>query len=160
VRLPLEVHWDRPLPEADRIAFDAAVTRFQSMLETVARAIHDPEYASLGAKIEAKPEAVKMLRMAGFARLWSYIQYNFVYLDRHPGLNWDGILEQYLPRIAAARSDAEYGKLLQQAVAPLKDGHTNVYPNVSECYRSARCDTDSVGTDRRQACGDDRRRAR
>jgi hypothetical protein len=50
MRLPLEVHWDRPLPEADRIAFDAALTRFQSMLETVARAFLDSEYASLGAE--------------------------------------------------------------------------------------------------------------
>jgi hypothetical protein len=77
-----------------------------------------------------------MLRMAGFARLWSYIKYNFVYLDRRPGLNWDGILEQYLPKIAAATSDVEYGKLLQQAVALLKDGHTNVFPNAADPHDS------------------------
>jgi C-terminal processing protease CtpA/Prc len=66
--------------------------------------------------------------MAGFSRLWSYIRYNFVYLDRRPELNWDGILEQYLPRIASAKDDFEYGRLLQQVVALLKDGHTGVYP--------------------------------
>jgi carboxyl-terminal processing protease len=67
--------------------------------------------------------------MAGFARLWSYIKYNFVYLDKRTGLNSDAMLDQYLPRIAAAKDDVEYGRILQEAVALLKDGHTNVYPN-------------------------------
>jgi hypothetical protein len=132
LKLPLEVHWDRPLPEADRIAFDAALTRFQATLETVARAFLDPAYVSLGSKIEPKPEALPILRMAGFARLWSTIKYNFVYLDKRPDVNWDGVLDRYMPRIAAAKDDVEYGRILQQAVALLKDGHTNVYPSAVE----------------------------
>jgi hypothetical protein len=95
-KLPVAVHWDRPLPSADLIAFDGAFTRFLSTLDTVARTFLDPAYVTLGKKIEAKPEALSMLRIEGFARLWSYVKYNFVYLDRRPGLNWDSVLEQYL----------------------------------------------------------------
>lgn len=135
-KLPVAVRWDRPLGSADLAAFDTALTRFLSTLDTVARTFLDPAYVTLGAKIEAKPEALSMLRMAGFARLWSYIRYNFVYLDRRPELNWDGVLEQYLPRIAAAKNDAEYGRILQEAVALLKDGHTGVYPNVTDPHDS------------------------
>lgn len=132
VQLPLEVHWDRPLPDADRIAFDATLARFQGLLETLARTLLDPTYVSLGDKIAPKPDALPMLRMAGFARLWSTIKYSFVYMDRRPDLNWDGVLEQYLPRIAAAHDDAEYGRILERAVALLKDGHTNVYPTAAD----------------------------
>jgi hypothetical protein len=132
VKLRIEIHWDRPLPEADRAAFDAGLARFQATLEDVGRRFLDPAYVQLGPKIEPKPEALPMLRMAGFARLWSYVKYNFVYIDRRPGLNWDGILEQYMPRIAKAKDDIEYGRILQHAVALLKDGHTNVYPTSVE----------------------------
>ncbi len=135
-KLPVAVRWDRPLSSADLSAFDGALTRFLSTLDTVARAFLDPAYVTLGTKIEAKPEALSMLRVAGFARLWSYVKYNFVYLDRRPGLNWDGVLEQYFPRIAAAQNDAEYGRILQQAVALLKDGHTGVYPNAVDPHDS------------------------
>jgi carboxyl-terminal processing protease len=129
VKLPLEVHWDRPLPDSDRVAFDAALARFQSTLETLARAFLDPAYVSFEPRIAPKPDALPILRMAGFARLWSYVKYNFVYLDRRPELNWDAVLDEYMPRIAAAKDDVEYGRILQRAVALLRDGHTNVYPN-------------------------------
>jgi C-terminal processing protease CtpA/Prc len=128
MKLPLEVHWDRPLPEADRIAFDAALTRFQGMLEMVARSALDPTYVSLEKKITPKPEALRMLRITGFTRLWSTIKYNFVYMDRRPELNWDAVLDEYMPRIAAAKDDVEYGRILERVVALLHDGHTGVYP--------------------------------
>jgi carboxyl-terminal processing protease len=129
LKLPLEVHWDRPLPESDRVAFDAALARFQSTLELLARTFLDPAYVSFDPRIAPKPETLPVLRMAGFARLWSYVKYNFVYLDKRPELNWDAVLDQYMPLIAAAKDDAEYGRILQRAVALLRDGHTNVYPN-------------------------------
>ncbi|HLK62398.1 MAG TPA: S41 family peptidase [Bryobacteraceae bacterium] len=129
LQLPLEVHWDRPLPADDRTAFDATLTRFQSTLEMLARTMLDPAYVSVSPKIEPKPEALPILRMTGFARLWSYVKYNFVYLDQRPDVNWESVLDRYMPRIAAAKDDEEYGRILQQAVALLKDGHTGVFPN-------------------------------
>ena len=132
LKLGIEVHWDRPMPDSDRVAFDAALTRFQTTLETLARTLLDPAFVSLGSKIEPKPEALPVLRMAGFARLWSFVKYNFVYLDRRPEVNWDAILEQYMPLIAAAKDDVEYGRILQRAIALLKDGHTGVFPTAIE----------------------------
>src|ERR1051326_6387498 len=132
VKLPFGVRWDDPLADRDRMAFDAALARFQTMLETLARNVLDPSYVSFGAKIEAKPEALSILRMAGFARLWSYLKYNFVFLDKRPEVKWDTVLEQFMPLIAKAKDDVEYGRLLERAVALLKDGNTNVYPNAVE----------------------------
>ena len=132
VKNPVPIRWDRPISDADRAGFDAALGRFEKTLDLVARAFLDPAYVTMGVKIEPKPDAIKILRMTGFARLWSYIKYNFVYLDRRPELNWDAVLEQYMPRIAEAKSDAEYGRILQQAVALLRDGHTGVYPNTTD----------------------------
>ena len=145
MKLPVAVRWSPPLSTVDLAAFDSALDRFGSALDTVARAFLDPVYVILGAKIQAKPEALSMLRMAGFARLWSYIKYNFVYLDRRPELNWDGILERYLPLVAAARNDAEYGRILQRAVALLKDGHTGVYPNVADPHDSPALILEPIG---------------
>jgi len=131
VKVPA-ANWDRPMPDADVVAFDAALTRFQATLETAARALLDPAYVSLTPKIEPKPGTLPILRMAAFARLWSYVKYNFVYLDRRPEAHWDTVLEQYLPRIAAAKDDVEYGRILQRVVGLLQDGHTNVYPDAVE----------------------------
>lgn len=136
LKLGIEVHWDRPLPESDRQTFDAALARFQTVLESLARSLLDPAYISLESKIEPRPEALPILRQAGFARLWSYIKYNFVYLDKRTELNWDAVLEQYIPRIASAKDDVEYGRILQRVVALLKDGHTNVYPAAMEPHDS------------------------
>jgi len=40
----------------------------------------DPAYVTFDPKISAKPDAIRLLRMAAFARLWSEVKYNFVYL--------------------------------------------------------------------------------
>ena len=72
--------------------------------------------------------------MAAFARLWSYVKYNFVYLNLRTELNWNGILEQYMPQIAGAKDDIEYGRILQKVIALLRDGHTNVYPTAVEAH--------------------------
>lgn len=56
------------------------------------------------------------------------MKYNFVYLEKRPELDWDSALERYMPRVAAAKNDVEYGRILEEVVALLKDGHTNVYP--------------------------------
>jgi carboxyl-terminal processing protease len=88
----------------------------------------DPAYVTLEPKIAPKPEAVRLLRVAGFSRLWSEVKYNFVYLDQRPGLDWDAMLEKYIPLVAGAKDDVEYGRILEEVIALLKDGHSNVYP--------------------------------
>lgn len=128
VKLSLSVHPDRPLSAKELAAFDAALERLRTTLTLLAHTFLDPNYVSFSPDVIPKPEALTLVRMTGFARLWSYVKYNFVFIDQRPELNWDAVLDQYMPRIAAAKDDTEYGLLLQQAVALLKDGHSNVYP--------------------------------
>src|SRR5262245_2927628 len=67
-----------------------------------------------------------MRRVASFARLWSETKYNFVFLNERKNLDWDSILELYLPRIMAAQSNDKYVETMKEAVALLADGHTSV----------------------------------
>ena len=41
LKLPIEVHWDRPLPESDRVVFDGRLARVQTILEVLTRAFLD-----------------------------------------------------------------------------------------------------------------------
>jgi hypothetical protein len=65
-------------------------------------------------------------RLASFATLWSEVKYNFVFLGRRPEVDWDGLLEPYLARIAAVRSQEEYLRIMAEALALLRDGHMGV----------------------------------
>jgi carboxyl-terminal processing protease len=97
------------------------------VMEVVAKGVIDPSYITWVPHGIPSEEDRKILRMAAFARLWSEVKYNFVFLDRRPDLDWDSILELYLPRVAAARSQEEYTDILAEVVALLKDGHTQVF---------------------------------
>jgi len=39
----------------------------------------------------------RLSRIAGFAWLWSEVKYNFVFLEQRPELDWEHMLEAYLP---------------------------------------------------------------
>lgn len=65
-------------------------------------------------------------KLAGLARVWSEVKYNFVYFNRVPSLNWDSLYLAYLPRIKQSKSTREYYRLLEQMCARLKDGHTGI----------------------------------
>lgn len=119
---------ERVATELELKTLDDAITRLQITLQSLAVQLLDPTYVTFEPKISPKPEAIRLLRMAGFARLWSEVKYNFVYLEKRSEVDWDSLLERYMPRIAAANDDIEYGRILEEAVALLKDGHTNVYP--------------------------------
>jgi carboxyl-terminal processing protease len=128
IKLKMAVCLDKAVTESDRKSLDDGITQLQSALQSLARQLLDPIYVKFDPKISAKPDAVRVLRMAAFSRLWSEVKYNFVYLERRPEVDWDGVLERYMPRIAVAQDDVEYGRILEEVVALLKDGHTNVYP--------------------------------
>jgi carboxyl-terminal processing protease len=67
-------------------------------------------------------------RLTGFVRLWSEVKYNFAFFDRLPELNWDQVLEEYLPKVREEQTTEQYYRLLEHCIAQLKDGHTTVYP--------------------------------
>ena len=70
------------------------------------------------------------MRLAGFARMWSAVKRNFVFLDQRPNLDWDAILPLYFPKVARAETHEEYLGLLQEALALLEDGHTAVVGSI------------------------------
>ena len=63
-------------------------------------------------------------RLAGFARLWSDVKYNFAFFDRVPELDWDKVLVEYIPKIQQAETEDEYFCVLARCLALLHDGHT------------------------------------
>jgi carboxyl-terminal processing protease len=65
-------------------------------------------------------------RIAGFARLWSEVKYNFAFFDQVPEIDWDQILIEYIPKVQAAKTAVDYYKVLRRCIALLKDGHTSV----------------------------------
>jgi hypothetical protein len=66
-------------------------------------------------------------RVAGFVRLWSEVKYNFAFFERVPEVDWDKVLEEYLPKVLQEQSTEEYYRFLEGCIAQLKDGHTTVY---------------------------------
>ncbi len=75
-------------------------------------------------------------KLVGFIRLWSEVKYNFAFFDQVPELDWDAVLEEYLPKVQEAQSPKQYYRVLKQCVALLQDGHTSVSgPNGEPTYR-------------------------
>ncbi len=73
------------------------------------------------------PKLTANERVAAFARLWSEVKYNFAFFDQVPELDWDRVLEEYLPNVVEEQSLDEYYRLLQRCIARLQDGHTGVW---------------------------------
>lgn len=67
-------------------------------------------------------------KIAGLSKFWSEVKYNFVYVDKLKELDWDRLYLEYLPKVRATTSTAEYYRVLMELCAKLQDGHTNVYP--------------------------------
>jgi carboxyl-terminal processing protease len=65
-------------------------------------------------------------KVAGLSLLWSQAKYNFVNFD-HAGIDWNQTYLDYLPKVTATKTTADYYKVLISFYAQLKDGHTNVY---------------------------------
>ncbi|HTB24874.1 MAG TPA: S41 family peptidase [Puia sp.] len=83
-------------------------------------------YRGTAFKTPYKQELTDDEKIGGLTLLWSQAKYNFVYFDRL-NIDWNQSYLDYLPRIRAARTTAEYYRVLQTFYAQLKDGHTNVY---------------------------------
>ncbi len=68
-------------------------------------------------------------RIAGLSRFWSEVKFNFFDTDRLVEIDWDRLYLQYLPKVRAATSTAEYYRVLTELCARLKDGHTYIHPD-------------------------------
>lgn len=65
-------------------------------------------------------------RVTAFTRLWSEVKYNFAFFSQVPELDWDSVLEEYIPEVLKEQTLYEYNQLLQRLIAKLQDGHTSV----------------------------------
>jgi carboxyl-terminal processing protease len=65
-------------------------------------------------------------KVAGLSKLWSEVKYNFVYVDKLLSLDWDKHYLDYIPKVLATNSTAEYYKVLTLLTAMLEDGHTGI----------------------------------
>jgi carboxyl-terminal processing protease len=128
VAIPFAVHmWMNPGNTPDELAaIDRAVGVLARALEATVTAVKDPAYLTWIPPAEPNDETIRMRRIASLARLWSEAKYNFVFLDQRKNLDWDSMLELYLPRVMNAKSNEEYVGILKEAAALLADGHTGV----------------------------------
>jgi carboxyl-terminal processing protease len=66
------------------------------------------------------------LKVAGLSRLWSEVKYNFAFPEKLAALDWDALYISFIPRVRATRSTVEYYHVLQEILAKIQDGHTNI----------------------------------
>lgn len=111
---------------AERQQISASVDLVVRTLENVVRQAISPKVDTYVHSALPSPDEVRMLRVAGFARLWSEVRQNFVFLDQRPELDWESVLERYLPEVMAAKSPAEYVSVLKRVMALLRDGHSGI----------------------------------
>ncbi len=81
-----------------------------------------PERAAESAPPHLSPDEQR----AGFVRLWSETKYNFASFDNVPDLDWDAVLDEYLPQFDRPRTRYDYYRILEKCMARLHDGHTRV----------------------------------
>ena len=66
-------------------------------------------------------------KLAGLAKLWSEVKYNFANFDLVPDVKWDALFVEYIPKVKQTRSTLEYYKVLSEMISKLRDGHSNVF---------------------------------
>ena len=97
---------------------------------------NEPNYAQI-----SLPDAGYQL--LGLYRFWNIIQYWFPYRDVI-GENWTGVLREFVPRVAMAKSRLDYERQLMALIARVHDTHANLWsslaarPPVGDCEIPAR----------------------
>lgn len=66
-------------------------------------------------------------KIYGVSKLWSDVNYNFVYMYKIDQLKWNAAYREALANIQTTANDYEYYRELQKLCSLLKDGHTQVY---------------------------------
>ena len=75
----------------------------------------------------SKGESSAELRRQSFDKVWSTVKDK--HFDPHfGGVDWDRVREEYLPRLASIKSDAEFYDLLQQMLTELHESHFAIIP--------------------------------
>src|ERR1700761_8877977 len=66
-------------------------------------------------------------KLYSLAKIWKEADYNFVFFDKVPDLNWDSLYVAYIPKILATKNVYQYHKVLSSFIGKLKDGHTTMF---------------------------------
>ena len=132
IALPFTIAYQGPKPTAtveQLVQISAKIDTLAVMIEHFTRRAVDRHYQTWVAPAAPSEADARVMRMAGFARVWAEVKFNFVFLSQRPNIDWDAMLDLYMPRVAEAKNNAEYVRILQEAVALLGDSHTLVYPD-------------------------------
>lgn len=62
----------------------------------------------------------------GLMQVYTEVKYNFVNFENVPGLDWEGLIKEWIPKVMRAKDKYEYYKLLQKLIANLRDNHTHI----------------------------------
>lgn len=74
-----------------------------------------------------KPVLTEDEKIAGLSKFWSEARFNFPFFESLPEVDWDRLYMDYLPQVRAARTTADYYRVLMRFAAALQNSHTNVY---------------------------------
>ncbi len=66
-------------------------------------------------------------KLYGLSLFWQEANYNFVFFDQVPNLDWDAEYIKAIQEVQNTKSDVAYYQVLQRFAAKLKDGHSQVY---------------------------------
>ena len=125
-----EGYTDRKSTESDNDLVSLhADPRWQALLErmTIFTAQQDARW---GDAAFATPYTINIPdadKLAGLAELWAQAKFGFANFWHVPQLNWDQTYRDFIPKVLATRSTADYYRVLQSFYAQLEDGHSGVY---------------------------------
>ena len=111
--------------DLQRILRNRAANRFYvSLFPNVGNPVfdHEPNYAG------KTPDAG--FQLLGLYRFWNIIQYWSPYRDII-GESWDGVLAEFIPRIALAKTSTSYQLEMMALIARVHDTHANLWSSLS-----------------------------
>ncbi len=79
----------------------------------------------LGAEAAPTPQTTETARLAGLCKVWGVAKYFHPYLAYQP-VDWDKALVTAIPKVRAAKTDAEYADAVDSMLAALHDPNTHV----------------------------------
>jgi len=68
-------------------------------------------------------------KLYALSMIWKEADYNFVFFDKQPQLNWDSLYMAYIPKILDTKNAYQYLEVLDSFLGSLNDGHTSVLVN-------------------------------
>lgn len=68
-------------------------------------------------------------KLYALSTIWKEADYNFVFFNNQPHLNWDSLYIAYIPKILATKNLYGYIAVLSNFMKALKDGHTGLMLN-------------------------------